>query len=103
MATAHTAAKTIAADTTAEIAFLTRALKAPTLRDAVDRLAQRPHAESWSHEQCHIACLQRKVSASESQGSGSRIHAARLPRTQIIGRTWTTTTRCHEHELVAHL
>jgi len=35
------AAKTTARDTTAEIAFLTRALKAPTLRESVPRLAER--------------------------------------------------------------
>ncbi|SOD73472.1 hypothetical protein SAMN05892883_2767 [Jatrophihabitans sp. GAS493] len=52
MATARTGtAKTSAADTTAEIVFLTRPLKAPTLRDAVGRLAERARAESWSHEQ----------------------------------------------------
>ena len=39
-------------DVTAEIAFLTRALKASTLRDAVDRLAERARAESWTHEFC---------------------------------------------------
>ena len=33
-----------ARDLTAEIAHLTRALKAPTLRDCVDRLADRPRA-----------------------------------------------------------
>src|SRR5258706_26311 len=32
-------------DTTAEIAYLTRALKAPTLRDAVARLGERARAE----------------------------------------------------------
>ena len=35
------AAKTTAWDTTAEIAFLTRALKSPTLRESVPRLAER--------------------------------------------------------------
>jgi hypothetical protein len=34
-------AKAAARDTTAEIAFLTRALKAPTLRESVPRLAER--------------------------------------------------------------
>lgn len=33
-----------------EIAFLTRALKAPSLAGAVERLAERARAESWSHE-----------------------------------------------------
>ncbi len=44
------ATKTPARDTVAEIAYLTRALKAPTLRDAVDRLAQRARSENWTHE-----------------------------------------------------
>jgi hypothetical protein len=44
-------------DLSAEIAFLTRALKAPTLRQSVERLAQRARAESWTHEQFLIACL----------------------------------------------
>ena len=34
-------------DLTAELAFLTRALKAPTLREAVPRLLERGRAESW--------------------------------------------------------
>ena len=38
------AAKTTARDTAAEIAFLTRALKAPTLRESVPRLAERARA-----------------------------------------------------------
>ena len=37
-------------DLSAEVTFLTRALKAPTLRDAVDRLAERAREESWTHE-----------------------------------------------------
>ena len=43
--TARTAAAAAAArDTTAELAFATRALKAPTLRDAVPRLVERARA-----------------------------------------------------------
>jgi hypothetical protein len=56
-----TAAKTAQAarDVTAELAFLTRALKAPTLRECVHRLADRARAESWTHEEFLLACLQR--------------------------------------------
>jgi hypothetical protein len=35
-------------DVTAEVAYLTRALKAPTLREAVARLAERARAETWT-------------------------------------------------------
>ena len=50
-------AATASRDLTAELAFLTRALKAPTLRESVSRLAERARAESWSHEEYLAACL----------------------------------------------
>jgi hypothetical protein len=45
------ATKTASRDLTAELAFLTRALKAPSLREAAGRLAERARAESWTHEE----------------------------------------------------
>ena len=60
------AAATASRDTAAELAWLTRALKAPTLREAVPRLAERARAESWSHEEFLAACLQREVAARET-------------------------------------
>src|SRR6266568_1502994 len=68
-----------ARDLTSELAYLTRALKAPTLRDAVSRLAERARAESWTHEEFLAACLQREVAACESYGGEGRIRAARFP------------------------
>jgi DNA replication protein DnaC len=44
-----------------EIAYLARALKAPSLAGAVERLAERARAESWTHEEFLAACLQREV------------------------------------------
>src|SRR4051794_34420653 len=66
-------------DVTSEVGFLTRALKAPTLREAVPRLAERARTESWTHEEFLVACLQREVAARESHGGGGRIRAARVP------------------------
>src|SRR3954454_5975146 len=68
-----------ARDLTAEIAFLTRALKAPTLRDCVDRLADRAREQGWSHEEFLVVYLQREVSARDSHGGEGRIRAARFP------------------------
>ncbi|MBO3093571.1 IS21-like element helper ATPase IstB [Cellulomonas dongxiuzhuiae] len=73
------AAKTNTRDVSAELAFLTRALKAPTPREAVDRLAERARAESWIHEEFLAACLQREVAALEAHGGEGRIRAARFP------------------------
>ena len=66
-------------DVSAEIAYLTRALKAPSLREAVTRLAERARAESWTHEEYLAACLQREVAARESHGREGRIRAAPVP------------------------
>jgi DNA replication protein DnaC len=68
-----------ACDLEAEIAFLTRALKAPTLRESVERLAERAREETWSHEEFLVACLQREVAARDAHGGEGRIRAARLP------------------------
>jgi DNA replication protein DnaC len=73
------ATKTASRNVTAELAFLTRALKAPSLAAAVERLAQRARAESWSHEEFLAACLQREVAAREAHGGEGRIRAARFP------------------------
>src|ERR1700749_2460335 len=62
-----------------EIAYLARALKAPSLAGAVGRLAERARAESWTHEEFLAACLQREVAARESHGGEGRMRAARFP------------------------
>jgi hypothetical protein len=59
---------TPARDTAAEIAFLTRALKAPSLRDAAARLGERARTENWTHEEFLAACLQRDVAARAAHG-----------------------------------
>jgi hypothetical protein len=68
----------------AELAFLTRALKAPALRESAARLADRARAESWTHEEFLVACLQREVSARESHGGEVRLQRWRA---QFIGKT----------------
>ena len=65
--------KTAGRDLTAAIAFLTWALKAPTLRECVDRLAERARAESWSHEE--RSGTGRILIASASRGACVRFQA----------------------------
>ena len=38
-----------ARDVASELEYLTRALKAPTLRESIDRLAQPAREEGWTH------------------------------------------------------
>ena len=90
-------------DLAAEMAFLTRALKAPTLREAVGRLAERAREQSWSHEEFLIACLQREVSAREAHGGEGRIRAARLPARKSLEDFDFGHARGLKRETIAHL
>jgi DNA replication protein DnaC len=92
-----------ARDTTAELAFLTRALKAPTLRQAAPRLAERARTESWTHEEFLLACLQREVSARESHGGEGRIRAARLPARKSLEDFDYDHARGLKRDAIAHL
>ncbi|MCE7003296.1 IS21-like element helper ATPase IstB [Kibdelosporangium philippinense] len=103
MPTRATATKTTGRDLAAEVAYLTRVLKAPTLRESVDRLAQRARAESWSHEEFLVACLQREVSARESHGGEGRIRAARFPARKSLEEFDFDHARGLKRDVIAHL
>jgi DNA replication protein DnaC len=96
-------AKTATRDLTGELAFLTRALKAPTLRTSVARLAERARAEGWSHEEFLAACLQREVAAREAHGGEGRIRAARFPARKSLEEFDFDHARSLKRELIAHL
>ncbi len=97
------AGKTTSRDTTAEIAFLTRALKAPALRESVPRLAERAREQSWTHEEFLAACLQREVAARESHGGEGRIRAARFPARKSLEEFDFDHARGLKREVIAHL
>ena len=103
MATATTTSSVSARDLSAEVAFLTRALKAPTLRESVPRLAERARSESWSHEEFLVACLQREVSARESHGGEGRIRAARFPARKSLEEFDFDHARGLKRDTIAHL
>ena len=92
-----------ARDLGGEVAFLTRALKAPTLRESVPRLAQRARAENWSHEEFLVACLQREVAARESHGGEERIRAARFPARKSLEEFDFDHARGLKRDTIAHL
>jgi DNA replication protein DnaC len=92
-----------ARDVTAELAYLTRALKAPSLRESAGRLAERARTESWSHEEYLAACLQREVAARDAHGGEGRIRAARLPARKSIEEFDFDHARGLKRDLIAHL
>src|SRR3954470_22986128 len=96
-------AKTSSRNVTAEIAFLTRALKAPSLAASVERLGERARAESWTHEEFLAACLQREVAARESHGGEARIRFARFPARKALEDFDYDHQRSLKREAIAHL
>lgn len=71
-------------DTDSHIAFLTRALKAPVIRETFSRLADQARDESWTHEQYLAAVLDRQVSAREASGTATRVASARFPALKTL-------------------
>jgi hypothetical protein len=98
-----TAAKSGGRNVASELAFLTRALKAPSLAAAVERLAERARAESWTYEEFLVACLQREVAARESHGGEGRIRAARFPARKALEDFDFDHQRSLKREQINHL
>lgn len=90
-------------DVAAELAYLTRALKAPTLRGAIEQLADRARTKTWSYEEFLAACLQREVSARESHDGEGRIRAARFPSRKSLEEFDFDHARGLKRDTVAHL
>jgi len=82
-----------ARDVSSELAFLTRALKAPPLREAVGRLADRALTEGWSHEEFWAACLQREVATRDAHGGEGRIKVLGFPPARGWRISTSTTPR----------
>src|SRR5215472_2447805 len=97
------AAATSGRNVTAEIAYLCRALKAPSLAGAVGRLTERARAESWTHEEFLSACLQREVAAREAHGGEGRIRSARFPARKSLEEFDFDHQRSLKREVITHL
>ncbi len=103
MATSTTTTGTTRRDLAAEVAYLTRALKAPSLRESVARLAERARSDGWTHEEFLVACLQREVAAREAHGGEGRIRAARLPARKSLEEFDFDHARGLKRDTITHL
>jgi DNA replication protein DnaC len=88
---------------TSDIAYLCRALKAPSLAAAVERLAERARAETWSHEDFLAACLEREVASRQDHGGENRIRAARFPARKGLEDFDFDHQRSLKRDVIAHL
>jgi len=97
------AATTKATKPATDIAYLCRALKAPSLAHAVERLAERARAESWTHEEFLAACLEREVAARQDHGGEGRVRAARFPARKTLEDFDFSFQRSLKRDVIAHL
>jgi len=89
--------------TTADLAYLTRVLKAPTLRDAIPRLADRARNEAWTFEEFLAACLEREVNARNTHGGEGRIRSARFPARKSLDEFDFTHAGSLNRDQITHL
>jgi DNA replication protein DnaC len=87
----------------ADLSYLCRALKAPSLAKSIERLAERARAESWTHEEFLAACLEREVAARQSNGGEIRIRAARFPARKTLEEFDFDHQRSLKRDVIAHL
>jgi DNA replication protein DnaC len=86
-----------------DIAFLCRALKAPSMAQAVKRLAEAARQQEWSYEEFLAACLDREVAARQTNGGELRIKAARFPARKTIEEFDFDHQRSLKRDILLHL
>ncbi len=97
------ATKTTSTKPKSDLAYLCRALKAPSLAASIDRLAERARTEGWTHEEFLAACLEREVAARQDHGGEGRIRAARLAARKTLEDFDYTFQRSLKRDVIAHL
>ena len=68
-----------ARETSGEIGYYARAMKAPRIRESAARLAEQARDAGWTHEEYLAAVLSREVAAREASGAETRARAAGFP------------------------
>jgi DNA replication protein DnaC len=86
-----------------DVAFLSRALKAPRIRAVATTLADRAREESWDYEAYLAAVLQEEVSSREGHGGENRVKAARFPQTKTLDDFDFSFQRSIKRSQIAHL
>src|SRR5665213_1037989 len=86
-----------------DLTYLCRALKAPALHDACERLGERARNEAWAHEQFLSACLEREVSARQAHGGDHRIRSAGFPGHKALEDFDFGHQRSVKRSVIAHL
>lgn len=68
----------------AQLAYLTRTLKTPTIGRVWEDIAEQARDENWSHEEYLAAVLQRQLADREAAGTTMRIRTAHFPAIKTL-------------------
>ena len=68
----------------AQLAYLTRVLKTPTIAACWEQLAEQAREANWSHEEYLAALLGRQVADREAAGTTMRIRTAHFPAVKTL-------------------
>jgi DNA replication protein DnaC len=86
-----------------EVAYLSRALKAPRIRETAASLAVRAREESWDYEAYLAAVLAEEVNSRESHGGENRVRFAHFPQVKTLDDFDFSFQRSVKRDEVMHL
>src|ERR671925_989250 len=86
-----------------EVAFLSRALKAPRIAALASSLAERARTEGWDYETYLAQVLSEEVASRESHGGDARVKAARFPQIKTLDDFDFSFQRSVKRQTISHL
>src|ERR687896_1057988 len=86
-----------------EVAYLSRALKAPRIAALASSLAERARAEGWDYEQYLAQVLSEEVASRETHGGEARVKAARFPQVKTLDDFVFSFQRSVRRHLISNL
>src|SRR3989442_1886946 len=86
-----------------EVAFFSRALKAPRIAALAHSLAEQAREEDWDYEHYLAQVLHEEVSSRETHGGSARVKAARFPQVKTLDDFDFSFQRSVKRQQVAHL
>lgn len=86
-----------------EVAYLSRALMAPRIRQTAASFAEQARAEGWDYEAYLAAVPSEEVTARDSHRGESRVRFARLPQVKTLDDFDFSFQRSVKQEEVMHI
>lgn len=86
-----------------DVAYLTRALKMPRVREVAPSLAETARTEAWDYTEFLAKVLAEEVASRETHGGENRVKAARFPQVKTLDDFDFSHQRSVSRQQIAHL